>query len=80
MTISIPHKGLLTIAELPVDDHYVLKNLQVWSEPPTKPDFTFVCFEPTVGSEDALNRPADRLEIAPGRTQQFVLELRAEPQ
>lgn len=79
VTVHIPHRGTLTIAELPVDNSYRLKNMQVWSEPPTKPDSAFVCFEPTVSSEDALNRPADRLEIAPRSMQQIVLQLRAEP-
>jgi len=69
----------LIIEEIPVDGAYVLKNMQVWSEPATKPDCTFVCFEPTVGSEDALNRPADRLTIPPHSVQQLILELRAKP-
>lgn len=79
VTIQVPHKGVLTIQEQPVDGVYALANMQVWSEPPNKPDHAFVCFEPTVGSEDALNRPADRLEIAPHRTRQIVLQLKAQP-
>ncbi|HYU71348.1 MAG TPA: hypothetical protein VEL31_01595, partial [Ktedonobacteraceae bacterium] len=59
--------------------NYALANMQVWSEPPTKPDHAFVCFEPTVGSEDALNRPADRLTIAPHSSRQIVLQLTAKP-
>ncbi|GAC1381861.1 MAG: aldose epimerase [Ktedonobacteraceae bacterium] len=79
VSIHIPQNGTLTIAELPIDGVYALHNMQVWSEPPTKPDAAFVCFEPTVGSEDALNRPADRLEISPRSIRQIVLQLRAEP-
>lgn len=79
VTIQFPGSGSLTIAELPQDGQYSLSNMQVWSEPPTKPDHDFVCFEPTVGSEDALNRPADRLNIAPESTRQLVLQLRATP-
>jgi galactose mutarotase-like enzyme len=80
VTIQIPHSGTLTIAELPQEGMYALKNMQVWSEPPSRPDHAFVCFEPTVGSEDALNRPADRLTIAPHSTRQIVLQLIAEPE
>jgi galactose mutarotase-like enzyme len=77
VTIQVPHTGALTIAELPQDGTYALKNMQVWSEPPGKPDHAFVCFEPSVGSEDALNRPADRLTIASHSTRQIVLQLTA---
>ncbi|TMC16047.1 MAG: hypothetical protein E6J33_10260 [Chloroflexi bacterium] len=69
----------MIIEELPVDNNYALANMQVWSEPLTKPDHAFVCFEPTVGSEDALNRPADRLTIAPHSSRQIVLQLTAKP-
>lgn len=79
VSIQVPRGGILTIEELPVDGKYVLANMQVWSEPPTKPDYNFVCFEPTVGSEDALNRPADRLAIAPKDSQRLALRLRAKP-
>ena len=79
VTVQIPHAGTLIIEEIPVDGAYVLRNMQVWSEPATKPDCAFVCFEPTVGSEDALNRPADRLTIPPHSVQQLILELRANP-
>jgi galactose mutarotase-like enzyme len=58
---------------------YKLAVMQVWSEPANRPDHAFVCFEPTVGSEDALNRPADRLLIAPHSSQQIVLQLTARP-
>jgi hypothetical protein len=78
VTITIPHKGPLIISELPVNNTYKLKNMQVWSEPPTAPDYAFVCFEPSVSSEDAFDRPSDPLEIALGGTQEFVLQLRAE--
>jgi galactose mutarotase-like enzyme len=44
-----------------------------------KPQHEFVCFEPTVSSEDALNRPADRLNIAPNSSRQIVLQLTAKP-
>ena len=79
VTIQVPAEGTLTLAELARDDRYVLANMQVWSEPPTKPDHAFVCFEPTVGSEDALNRPAERLNIAPQSQQELVLQLTAVP-
>ena len=79
VTINIPHSGTLTIDEQPVADTYALANMQVWSEPANKPDHAFVCFEPTVGSEDALNRPADRLNIAPHGTRSIILRLNAQP-
>ena len=79
VAVQVPYSGALIIEEIPVDGAYVLKNMQVWSEPATKPDCAFVCFEPTVGSEDALNRPADRLTIPPHSVQQLILELRANP-
>ncbi len=53
--------------------------MQVWTEPLSAPDHKFVCFEPTVSSEDALNRPADRLNMAPYSSQQIVLQLTATP-
>jgi len=53
--------------------------MQAWSEPAIRPDHAFVCFEPTVGSEDALNRPADRLTIAPHTSQNIALQLTARP-
>ena len=79
VTIQVPHSGTLVIEELPVDNNYVLANMQIWSEPTTKPDHAFVCFEPTVGSEDALNRPADRLTVAPHSSRRLVLQLIAKP-
>nr|BBH93627.1 hypothetical protein KTA_18260 [Thermogemmatispora argillosa] len=78
VTIFFPGRGSLTIAELPQEGRFALHNMQVWTELPTRPDHAFVCFEPTVGSEDALNRPGDRLEIAPGTTASIVLQLRAQ--
>lgn len=77
VSIQFPGRGRLTIAELPHDGQFALHNMQVWSEPPTKPDHNFVCFEPTVGSEDALNRPADRLTIEPHTSRSIVLQLKA---
>ncbi len=79
VTVQIPRGGNLTIEEIPTDDGYALANMQVWSDTPTRPDCDFVCFEPTVGSEDALNRPADRLNIAPHSSRQIVLRLTAQP-
>ena len=79
VTVHFPHSGTLTIREQPSDGNYALANMQVWSEPVNKPDHAFVCFEPTVGSEDALNRPADRLNIPPRSTRQIVLQLLAQP-
>ena len=77
VSIQFPGRGTLTIAELPQEGQFALHNMQVWSEPPTKPDHNFVCFEPTVGSEDALNRPADRLTIEPHTSRTIVLQLKA---
>jgi galactose mutarotase-like enzyme len=79
VTIQFPDRGTLTIAERPSDAQYLLANLQVWTEPVSAPDHEFVCFEPTVSSEDALNRPADRLNMAPHSSQQIVLQLTATP-
>lgn len=79
VTIRLPAGGALTIAEIPQAGKYALSNMQVWSEPPTKPDHDFICFEPTVGSEDAINRPADRLNIEPGGSKQIVLQLHVQP-
>ena len=79
VTVKIPRRGALMIEELPVNEQCVLANMQVWSEPATKPDCAFVCFEPTVGSEDALNRPADRLAIPPHGVRQLILQLTARP-
>jgi galactose mutarotase-like enzyme len=78
ISIQFPQQGTLHIEEMPVDGHYSLRNMQVWSEPPARPDHDFVCFEPTVGSEDALNRPADRLNIEAGGSHVIVLRLRVE--
>ena len=79
VTIQVPQRGSLTIAELPQEGLYRLAVMQVWSEPAARPDHAFVCFEPAVGSEDALNRPADRLLIAPHSSQRIVLHLAAIP-
>jgi len=79
VTVRFPDRGTLTIAELPGEYRYSLTNMQVFSEPASAPDHEFVCFEPTVSSEDALNRPADRLNIAPHSSRQIVLQLTAKP-
>ncbi|HYX48857.1 MAG TPA: hypothetical protein VE843_03905, partial [Ktedonobacteraceae bacterium] len=79
VTLQFPGSGTLNISEIPQNGLYSLANMQVWSEPPTKPDHNFVCFEPTVGSEDALNRPADRLNIDQHSSRQIVLQLQAKP-
>ncbi len=79
VTVEIPGHGTLTIAELRSEGIYSLKTMQVWSEPVTAPDHAFVCFEPVVTGEDGLNRPEDRLNIAPHDTQQIVLQLTARP-
>ncbi len=73
VTVQFPGKGTLTIEEEAVDGTYSLANMQVWSEPTSAPDHDFVCFEPTVSTEDALNRPQDRLMVEPGRTHQIKL-------
>ncbi|HLH63535.1 MAG TPA: hypothetical protein VKV20_17775 [Ktedonobacteraceae bacterium] len=75
--IQFPGRGTLAIAELPQDGRYSLSNMQVWSETPGKPDHDFVCFEPTAGTEDALNRPTDRLSIDPHSARTIVLQLTA---
>ncbi len=80
VTVQMPNGGTLTIAELAQDGRYTLANMQLWSEPASRPDHAFVCFEPTVGSEDALNRPADRLTVAPHSSQLIILQLTAQPQ
>ncbi len=79
VTVQIPRRGTLIIEEIPTDEGYALKNMQVWSDEPDRPDHDFVCFEPTVSSEDALNRPDDRLNIAPHSSRSFVLRITAEP-
>ncbi|HEU5227305.1 MAG TPA: hypothetical protein VFU49_05780 [Ktedonobacteraceae bacterium] len=79
INIEFPHSGTLTIEELPHNEQYLLSTMQVWSEPVTKPDHDFICFEPVVTSEDGLNRPSDRLNIAPHSAQQIVLQLTATP-
>lgn len=76
VSVQFPGRGTLHIEELPWQGAYSMRNMQVWSEPPTKPDHEFACFEPTVGSEDALNCPADRISIAPGTSHSIVLRLR----
>jgi galactose mutarotase-like enzyme len=79
VSIQFPGSRTLNITEIPQNGLYALANMQVWSEPPTKPDHDFICFEPTVGSEDALNRPADRLNIDQHSSRQIVLQLQAKP-
>jgi galactose mutarotase-like enzyme len=79
ITVQFPGLGTLTIAEVPADGTYRMKTMQVWSEPASAPDHNFVCFEPTVTSEDGLNRPADRLNIPAGSRQQIALQLTAKP-
>ncbi len=76
VNVQIPECGILTIEELPQNGKYSLRNMQIWSEPPTRPDHDFVCFSPTIGSEDALNRPADRLTIEPNNSHIIMLQLR----
>jgi galactose mutarotase-like enzyme len=79
VTVQIPQHGTLTIEEVPEGNDYKLKNMQVWSEPADKPDHNFVCFEPIVTPEDGLNRPNDRLNIAPHASQSIRLRLTAKP-
>jgi galactose mutarotase-like enzyme len=78
VTLQIPDYGTLTIREEAVNGEYLLKTMQIWSEPVTAPDHAFVCFEPVVTSEDGLNRPEDRINILPHSTRQIVLQLHAE--
>jgi galactose mutarotase-like enzyme len=79
VTVRFPAIGTVIITEVPQNGKYALSNMQVWSESPGKPDHDFICFEPTVGSEDALNRPADRLTIEPQSTRMIMLQLQARP-
>ena len=77
VTVEVPKLGTLTILEQPVAGEYALSTMQVWSEPESAADHDFVCFEPVVTSEDGLNRPQDRLNIAPGSSRQIILQFRA---
>jgi galactose mutarotase-like enzyme len=79
VTLEIPRRGTLRISEVPWRGQYSLQTMQVWSEPASAPDHAFVCFEPVVASADGLNRPADRLNIAPGGTHQITWQLQASP-
>ncbi|MBO0796225.1 MAG: hypothetical protein J2P36_35480 [Ktedonobacteraceae bacterium] len=79
VTADFPRRGTLTIAELPHAGHYSLKEMQVWSEPDSAADHAFVCLEPIVTRADGLNRPQDRLNIAPHTTHTLTLQLTAEP-
>jgi galactose mutarotase-like enzyme len=79
VALEIPRRGTLIISELPWHDQYSLQTMQVWSEPASAPDHAFVCFEPIVTSADGLNRPADRLNIAPHSTHQIIWQLQASP-
>src|SRR5581483_8567115 len=79
VTVRFPDSGTLVIAEQPVDGKYSLSTMQIWTEPTSAPDHNFVCFEPVVTSEDGLNRPQDRLNIAPHSSRQIVLQFRATP-
>lgn len=80
IVLQVPVQGMgmgtLHIEEVASHGRYALQTMQVWSEPPGKPDHDFICFEPTVSSEDALNRPADRLTIAAGESSSIILRLR----
>lgn len=79
ITLQIPRRGTLIISELLWKEQYSLQTMQVWSEPNSAPDHAFVCFEPVVASADGLNRPADRLNIAPHSTHQIIWQLQASP-
>ncbi|BCL82652.1 aldose 1-epimerase [Ktedonobacteria bacterium brp13] len=79
VSLEIPQHGVITIEEKPIDNHYSLTTMQVWSEPVSAPDHNFVCFEPVVTSEDGLNRPADRLNIPPQTTHTLQLEINVKP-
>lgn len=79
VTVEVPKSGTLTILEQPAAREYALSTMQVWSEPASAVDHDFVCFEPVVTSEDGLNRPQDRLNIAPHGSRQIILQFRARP-
>lgn len=79
VTLQVPRRGTLVISEMPWHEQYSLQTMQVWSEPASAPDHAFVCFEPVVASADGLNRPADRLNIAPHSTHQLTWQLQANP-
>lgn len=80
VSIQFPGQGRLLIAEVPGEDGYALSEMQVWSEPASAPDHNFVCFEPIVTREDGLNRPQDRLNLAPHETRQITWQITAEPE
>ncbi|HLG75657.1 MAG TPA: hypothetical protein VKX46_04545 [Ktedonobacteraceae bacterium] len=77
--ITIPHRGTVSIDELPVDGAFLLTAMQVWSEPVSMPDHSFVCFEPIVATANGLNRPHDRLNIPPHTTRTIILQLTTRP-
>ena len=77
--VELPHYGRLTITEQPILQQYSLATMQVWSEPASAPDHNFVCFEPVVASAGGLNRASDRLNIAPHRSHQIILQCTAQP-
>ncbi|GCE10154.1 aldose epimerase family protein [Tengunoibacter tsumagoiensis] len=79
VTVTVPSYGTFTIAEQPVNGRYLLAEMQVWSEPAAAPDHDFVCFEPIVAHEGGINRPADRLNIAPHSSETIVWQLSAQP-
>ena len=79
VALQIPRRGTLAISELPWHEQYSLQTMQAWSEPASAPDHAFVCFEPVVASADGLNRPSDRLNIAPHSTHQIIWQLQASP-
>jgi galactose mutarotase-like enzyme len=76
--ILVPGRGALAIKEILENEKYSLRNMRVWSEPPSRPDHDFVCFEVTVGREDSLNRPSDRLMIEPNNLHTIALQFRTE--
>lgn len=79
VTVEVPHRGTLIINEQTCNGQYSLKTIQVWSEPASAPDHAFVCFEPVVASANGLNRPRDRLNIAPHSIHQIIWRIAARP-
>lgn len=67
--IGIPGQPRLWLRASP--EHRVL---QLWS----LPGKDFVCFEPFIGPNDALNHPDQRLTLAPGATRSLWIEIASE--
>lgn len=63
---EMPGLGRLAIGVSPE-----LRHLHFWSQPGRD----FICIEPFTGDLGAVNRPADRVEVAAGQTQSFRMSM-----